>query len=616
MCKMQTILAVLLASACFSCSHDAGPGAPNAAEAATNGAISFSANDNDRPDTRYTGEVTTSGIQEMAIFAYHTTNAWTNQDKLNLMYNQKVERNSANDTWTYTPTKYWGPGYFSFFAVTPQPSATNGITTLTAENGTGYPAFKLEPPASPQQQEDICVATPVMNATGTGTVSLGFRHALAKISFLAKYTATGTQDVYIDTIKLTGVAGSATLAFTGTDYTLATSGTTGAYVLTATDGELATTKITTSFAPISTPGGTLCLLPQTIPAEARLTVHYRVGEFPAISTVALQSGTWVAGNDYQYQLDLDIVSQVWNFTYQANAQQFTAPKDGYYKLEVWGATYNTHKNPFPNGAGYSKGMIFLKKDQKLYAYTGKGGTSQIEVAEYLFNGGGGQDNNKDMGGGGGSDFRLVSGGTNWADDISLNSRIIVAGGHGGADASATNAASISLGYGGGLTGGAGTLTSGSGGGQTGAGTTSGSNMVAGGFGKGGRPGSSSDYRTWTRGGGGGYYGGGAYRVINTGPTAAGGGSSFISGYTGCRAIDPTSTSNPRATDDGTNQAALNYNDNKFGPSPTWNNGDEIIFTQMQMLAGNENQTLPGGTVRKGNDSDGHCRITYVGPGLN
>jgi hypothetical protein len=58
--------------------------------------------------------------------------------------------------------------------------------------------------------------------------------------------------------------------------------------------------------------------------------------------------------------------------------------------------------------------------------------------------------------------------------------------------------------------------------------------------------------------------------------------------TGCVAINPTSTANLRAQDGSTRtepKTMLNYSDAQFGASPTWQDGQEIIFTNCSMIDG-------------------------------
>jgi hypothetical protein len=106
-----------------------------------------------------------------------------------------------------------------------------------------------------------------------------------------------------------------------------------------------------------------------------------------------------------------------------------------------------------------------------------------------------------------------------------------------------------------------------------------------------------------------------------------GGSSFISSMTGCVAIDPVSTTEPRAQDTGMGFAktALNFSTDTFGTSPTWADGKEITFTNISMIdgAGYEWNTgtkaatptgMPDwsktdGSTMTGNTGDGYARIT-------
>ncbi|MDR1023236.1 MAG: hypothetical protein LBL94_08215 [Prevotellaceae bacterium] len=97
---------------------------------------------------------------------------------------------------------------------------------------------------------------------------------------------------------------------------------------------------------------------------------------------------------------------------------------------------------------------------------------------------------------------------------------------------------------------------------------------------------------------------------------------------GCVAIDPASTSDPRAQDIGSsNTAALNYSISAFGASPTWSNGEEITFINCSMIdgAGYEWNTgaragtstgMPDwsktdGSKMAGNTGVGHARITLI-----
>jgi hypothetical protein len=211
--------------------------------------------------------------------------------------------------------------------------------------------------------------------------------------------------------------------------------------------------------------------------------------------------------------------------------------------------------------------------------------------------------------------------------------VAAGGGGGGSDRNLGATKGANGGYGGGLTGGEGirvgaVVSSNAGGGtQTFGGAYAKpflSQNSDGTFGKGGH------LTFHAGGGGGGYYGGGSGTIkdMRGGVTGGGGGSSFISGMTGCVAIDPEDiTTDPRAQDPSLRtepKTMLNYNNNAFGLSPTWADGQEIIFTNPSMVdgAGYEWNTgtrsaTPGampnysGGTMTGNTQSGYARITKL-----
>uniref|UniRef100_UPI00203D7231 glycine rich domain-containing protein n=1 Tax=Odoribacter lunatus TaxID=2941335 RepID=UPI00203D7231 len=165
--------------------------------------------------------------------------------------------------------------------------------------------------------------------------------------------------------------------------------------------------------------------------------------------------------------------------------------------------------------------------------------------------GGGTRSNKSNGrnGGGATDIRLIKG--EWNNFNSLKSRIIVAGGGGGSDY--YNSYGSNGGAAGGLNGYSGnyhrkiynySYTVAEGGSQTsgGKGGIGISKGKSGSFGMGGCRTEHSAGGSYGSGGGSGYYGGG-YGHFNNGIVGSGaGGSSFISGHSGCDAISASSTS--------------------------------------------------------------------------
>ena len=291
-----------------------------------------------------------------------------------------------------------------------------------------------------------------------------------------------------------------------------------------------------------------------------------------------------------------------SFSYSGTFLTFTALFSGTYTIECWGASggdASYYSGDLAGRGGYVSGQIDLDMDDTFYIYVGGTGTRTYKYEGFVGYGGyngGGTCSNTGCGGGGATDVRLVQ------DD--LKTRIIVAGGGGGENLYGTSGTPYYLGSSQGSKGGnAGGLTglvfygregSGSvsnyGGTQTSGGTrvTSSASAIGsnGSFGIGGNG--------YYGAGGGGWYGGsgGSNTPRGTiGEIAGGGGSSFISGYAGCRAVDSSTGS------------VLSVSYMTIG-------GKQFIFSNMSMIDGGSNMNKPDGTGNEtGHLGQGYCRIT-------
>ncbi|WP_051230944.1 glycine rich domain-containing protein [Segatella albensis] len=301
-------------------------------------------------------------------------------------------------------------------------------------------------------------------------------------------------------------------------------------------------------------------------------------------------------------------------------QTFTAPLATTYKIECWGAQGgNMNFDDVVVGGvkgGYTSGILNLLKQSTLYIYVGQHPDTQdyigcIETIRSFskgYNGGGAGAYHCQAGnsGGGATDLRLVSG--NWNDFNSLKSRIMVAAGGTGTGHMPYPNADAKAGAGGGLTGFEGqdyrgpnveTRYRGTGGTQTYAGncqeelesingvSVKDSKLYQGGFGFGGD--AYSEFKMGGVGGGGGYYGGGA---SCRGHVCGGGGSSFISGYTGCDAISSEST------------------ENNIIHTGQPNHYSGKVFTNPVMIDGASTMPSPSGETETGHSGHGYCIITW------
>ncbi|MBQ9395725.1 MAG: hypothetical protein IJU23_09465 [Proteobacteria bacterium] len=267
---------------------------------------------------------------------------------------------------------------------------------------------------------------------------------------------------------------------------------------------------------------------------------------------------------------------------------------GVYQFEAWGASGGGtidegvfHETPTGLG-GYTAGKLSLDKPTTIYIYIGGQGANGVLNQAFVaggWNGGGTgswdtSDNEAAGGGGGATDFRLVGGA--WNDFDSLKSRIMVAGGAGGQCSNFywhTNG-NVHAGYGGGLSGysyaslyAPGTQTSGH----------------AFGYGKDGV--SKCEGTLGIGGGGGGYYGGSTQTTNHSSAACSGaGGSAFISGHTGCNAIEESSTAG------------------NITHSGTPNHYSGLVFTDTVMKSGNESMPTHNGSTETGHRGNGVAKI--------
>ena len=214
----------------------------------------------------------------------------------------------------------------------------------------------------------------------------------------------------------------------------------------------------------------------------------------------------------------------WAFDYTGGEQTFTAPVNGTYKLEVWGAQGYTINSYMGGYGGYSTGKIIFSKNQEIYLFVGekgKGGlANNTRYSSYpnSLNAIAG-DNVSYIGSGGGSTHIALE--NSLISQITkLEKLIMVSGGGGASTWTSGNYWSGTGGSGGGFKGNSGQSNTSyflpGGGGTQNSGGNSGSNGTAGNFGLSELTNPSGSC------GGGGYYGGGT-----SWGSAGGGGSGYI-----------------------------------------------------------------------------------------
>ena len=645
-------------------------------------------------------DITIDNFKQMTVYAHNTGttdfDASASTSTPNVMYNQSVTKDGSG--WTYTPPKYWPDGdpKISFFAIAPDPTVpANGIAIVATNNSyTGYPKFIVTPPANPVSQKDIVVTSAMNRKKDDGAVPLIFNHAMAKVDFSASYVYSGSTLRYarVTRLQLKNVLPSGTLTITNAAPYFSWSAVTGTattYTLSTGNGALSGANLeeagTGTRTRITSDTGTLMLVPQEANnVSVQLTVEYNEGsgDKSASLETTITAAKWNGGEQttYNLKIDLDKLTIVyrgndgrsqWDFTYTGGVQAFIAPKTGNYYFQAWGAQGGdvpnaTSPKALGGKGGYAAGSISLTVGQKVYVYVGNAG---VVGGGATFNGGGSGGRGvagAAASGGGATDFRLVKG--KWNNPTSLNSRIIVAGGGGGAEYSNATAGRGPLYICGGHASGAeeyryeGGIAEGSGSGSIVTVTTPGGGG-SGGYQRKGGPitaqiatymaehGITEDGRFYSAtgtpgkfgvggdayreydtgslwyggGGGGGWYGGAAGGIIPYYRIGGGGGSTYVTGLWSsgrggiCYGINPTSYTEPRAVVTQGTFACLKYLDSEFGPSPTWTNNTQIVASNYWAVSGGGYVTysqqqypipnpITGKTGMLGNSGNGYARI--------
>ena len=213
------------------------------------------------------------------------------------------------------------------------------------------------------------------------------------------------------------------------------------------------------------------------------------------------------------------------FTYRGDVIEVSI-SPGKYKFEVWGAEGGTlleNTEGTSGKGGYSYGIAYIKSKTVLYIYIGEGGkVCGFDGCPQTYNGGGASGSGLlpyfgGGSGGGATDIRTKKG-ESWSSDYSLESRILVAGGGGGANGWESSTRDNG-GYGGGIEGGIGYGNVNSSGGSF-------ENGYLRGIGQAGRDGTKHD-GSWegAGGGGGGWFGGNASTSGDPWTAGSGGGGS-------------------------------------------------------------------------------------------
>ena len=264
-----------------------------------------------RKSTRATAMVT-ADFKSFTVYGYNTEAAFDGTASLGSAFMDKVAATKEeNGTWTLAGGPYYWPlkGNMQFIAYSP---ATN-VKTYAIGDPSGFPSFNY---TIQDQQEDL-LAAQTLNATKDGNaVQLSFSHILTQINFSAEleegfaYTITG--------IKVIGVNNTGSFTYgTPKGAWTATSGTMDYEYA----GNFAATAVE-NVVDLTTDTNALLLMPQTLPAGAKIEITYKSVAtggnqevtFDGTKSVDMKDVVWAPGQNLRYKLVLPSDAQSISFS--------------------------------------------------------------------------------------------------------------------------------------------------------------------------------------------------------------------------------------------------------------------------------------------------------------
>lgn len=327
--------------------------------------------------TRGTPVTSTTQMMDMGVFAHYTGSAsWSEMGTgvvPNRMTNQKWTQNAG--TWSTASPVKWGEDVsiadkFTFFAYSPYASATNGISV---SKSTGTPELNYTVPSSFANQPDLMIAVAKDKHPIGGKVSLSYQHALTCLAF--EVVGNGQT---ITGVKVQGVATSGTLTWNadGTPYWKTVGAATSTYIAGVKPGGVSAQETPTN---LLTSDGYLMMIPQTLPANAKLVVTIN-----GVDKTFNLTGVWTPGKIITYKIDSNLEMTVDYTTKELSNCYILNPnssKDIYYKIpvsrvnEFWGpsgnTTYGSGNTSYAIGASdkWTVGLLWQSRSNGVVAGT-------------------------------------------------------------------------------------------------------------------------------------------------------------------------------------------------------------------------------------------------------
>lgn len=193
-------------------------------------------------------------------------------------------------SWVYSPLRYWRPGDYKFYAVSPASHAAGQLTG----NGLNLTFQDWDLSAN---QVDLLLAT---STTSNDVVSLQFDHLLSKISFSAKNISE--IPITITSVKISGNHKVATsMSYPAQNpWGWNSDDTSVQQTLPLKETPRGSITLTNSYIPLTQDSGVL-VFPESCNLEVELTINHGISPGYTKTKTILNTG-WQAGKHYQYNI--------------------------------------------------------------------------------------------------------------------------------------------------------------------------------------------------------------------------------------------------------------------------------------------------------------------------
>lgn len=249
-------------------------------------------------------DITALQASGFTVYAYNTGADAAGTGKLNKVFMDGLGVSYSAPNWSFTGTYYWPLDQkIQFFAY-----ATDNAATYNVAADATYPTIDYTIAETSAAQKDFVVAkaTDQTQATSENGVKLTFDHALTQVNFSVK--GDDADLTYkVTSIEIAGVANVGTYSYATDTWTATGTAGTYSYPIDANASVTGTTAVA-----LEQKDGALMLMPQTLPADAKINIVYQVfnADDVAVSKVITTSVplkdtiAWGEGKKIRYTLTL------------------------------------------------------------------------------------------------------------------------------------------------------------------------------------------------------------------------------------------------------------------------------------------------------------------------